>query len=315
MAGLVIFLFGRFERAIENEVDHVRQGETVNGISLLVPFVDVRAARAKVTWLGDEQREPMALRSPHLLYLGRGDKVAVFVECGHTTVIVPADAVAIHLLDRGTGNADEVQRREAASSTSLWTSKLTTRLTINRAWSPPERSEIPLDCPMATRSFPLSFPQALLHRTRSCSTETPANLTCPGLTEPSGAEDRQSSPKQQVCRFESCHGTWPAEVPPERRLVRQRRVRRAMPRRPRPHIARRLKLDQRAPGRPLAEGMRQHRAGNRARTRVPARLQLGRSTEPAGPVGSDLRTRRRTDRRRPKENNLLQDRGRSASAL
>lgn len=111
-AGLVIFVFGRFERAIENEVDHVRQGETVNGISLLVPFVDVRATRAEITWLGDERREHMALLSPHLLYLGRGDKVAFFVECGHTTVIVPADAVAIHLLDRGTGNADEVRQRE-----------------------------------------------------------------------------------------------------------------------------------------------------------------------------------------------------------
>jgi hypothetical protein len=77
-----------------------------------VPFVDVRATRAEVTWLGDEQREPMALRSSHLLYLGRGDKIAVFVECGHTTVIVPADAVAIHLLDRRTGNADEVRQRE-----------------------------------------------------------------------------------------------------------------------------------------------------------------------------------------------------------
>jgi hypothetical protein len=60
----------------------------------------------------------MTLRSPHLLYLGRGDEVAVFVACGHTTVVIPADAVAIDLLDRGPATPTKSDDASAASLTS-----------------------------------------------------------------------------------------------------------------------------------------------------------------------------------------------------
>ena len=88
---------------MEDEANRVSRGESVNGIGLIVPFNDVRAHRAKVTWIGDKQPAPTALAAAHLMYLGRGRDVAAFVSCGERTILVPADQVSIELL-----YADEV---------------------------------------------------------------------------------------------------------------------------------------------------------------------------------------------------------------
>jgi hypothetical protein len=69
---VLIFLYGfyRFERQVEGEAARVREGQNVNGLSFIVPFIDVRATRAWVTWLGDEDKRPVALGSPYLMYFG-----------------------------------------------------------------------------------------------------------------------------------------------------------------------------------------------------------------------------------------------------
>jgi hypothetical protein len=107
---LILSVFVLFEHQVEAEVERVREGENVNGISLLVPFIDVRSTRAKVTWLGDKEKQPVELKSLHLMYLGRGREVAVFLACGHTTVVVPADDVAIDLFGR---ESDTTEERES----------------------------------------------------------------------------------------------------------------------------------------------------------------------------------------------------------
>ncbi|WP_250037670.1 hypothetical protein [Paractinoplanes maris] len=100
---------------MEREADRVGRGETVNGIGLIVPFIDVRAYRAEVTWLGEAATMPSTLNSPHLTYLGRGRDTAVLVACGTTTVIVPADQVVISIKNRGHSRVDrEAQQQEFA---------------------------------------------------------------------------------------------------------------------------------------------------------------------------------------------------------
>jgi hypothetical protein len=105
VAGLVISTLGRFERAIENEVDRVRQGETVNGISLLMPFVDVRAIRTEVTWLGDKQRgaNDTSVPPPLIPRPGRRSHCLHGMRPHHGRN--PHRRGAIDLLDRGTGDA------------------------------------------------------------------------------------------------------------------------------------------------------------------------------------------------------------------
>ncbi len=92
-----IVLLGGFwflQGAVETEADRVRRGETVNGLSFVVPFIDLPVNRATVTWIGDSAPPP-GLDSPHLMYLGRGPDVAAFVSCGRDTIVVPADDVVI----------------------------------------------------------------------------------------------------------------------------------------------------------------------------------------------------------------------------
>jgi hypothetical protein len=110
---LVGFLF--LDRQVEGEAARVTQGVNVNGISFGVPFapyIDVHAIRAKATWLGDKEKQPVELGSPYLMYLGRSRDVVVLLACGHTTVLVPADNVAIDLLSDMT----EDQQREQFSN-------------------------------------------------------------------------------------------------------------------------------------------------------------------------------------------------------
>jgi hypothetical protein len=113
LASTVLILVGFYllERQVEDEAARAKRGENANGVSFIVPFIDARATRANVTWLGDKEKRPVELGSPYLMYLGRGRDVAVFLACGRTTVLVPADDVAIDLLGGGR-EGDRVQDRE-----------------------------------------------------------------------------------------------------------------------------------------------------------------------------------------------------------
>lgn len=98
---------------MEGEAERVSRGETVNGVGLFIPFIDVRAYRAEVAWLGEAGKTPARLKSPHLTYLGRGRDVAVLVACGSTTVVVPADQVVVNIMNQGHSSDDrKVQRQQ-----------------------------------------------------------------------------------------------------------------------------------------------------------------------------------------------------------
>jgi hypothetical protein len=97
---------------VEHEADRVRFGETVNGIGIVVPFIDVRAHRAQVTWIGDREDPPVALAAPHLMYLGRGRDVAALVSCGRKTILIPADQVAVKLLYEDEDVSRQDQRQQ-----------------------------------------------------------------------------------------------------------------------------------------------------------------------------------------------------------
>jgi hypothetical protein len=96
---------------VEDEAERVRRGETVSGVGLFISLVDVRASPAEVRWLGEASRQPPELDAPHLMYLGRGRDIAAFVVCGRTTILVPAEDVAIHILDQGHSDQDHAAQR------------------------------------------------------------------------------------------------------------------------------------------------------------------------------------------------------------
>jgi hypothetical protein len=62
-----------------------------------VLLIDINADAARVYWLDKDLPRPALFDDPWLLYLGRSDRVAVFLACG-TTVIVPADKVIPEVL-------------------------------------------------------------------------------------------------------------------------------------------------------------------------------------------------------------------------
>jgi hypothetical protein len=110
----VLFLIGFFviDRQVEDEAERIKRGKNSKGVSFVVPFIDVHATNARVTWLGDKAKRPAELGSPYyLIYLGRSRDVAVLLACGRTTVLVPADDVAIDLLN-AEGDANEASRRQ-----------------------------------------------------------------------------------------------------------------------------------------------------------------------------------------------------------
>jgi hypothetical protein len=114
---LVAILVGYWYLTVkmESEADRVSRGETVNGVGLFIPFIDVRAYRAEVTWLGEPARRPAAIDSPHLTYLGRGRDVVVLLACGRTTLVVPADQVIVNIQNQGHSDVDhEAQRLQFA---------------------------------------------------------------------------------------------------------------------------------------------------------------------------------------------------------
>jgi hypothetical protein len=49
------------------------------------------------------------------MYLGQGSDVAVFLSCGRTTVVVPADQVAVYIL-----HPDEADPEELSTACTLW---------------------------------------------------------------------------------------------------------------------------------------------------------------------------------------------------
>jgi hypothetical protein len=98
----IIFRFDSAESVTSEKADLVKSGQNVGPYGAL----DVRVSRVEVTWLGDETM-PTELQSPYLMYLGQGADVAVFLSCGRTTVVVPADQVAVDILD-----PDEAGRTE-----------------------------------------------------------------------------------------------------------------------------------------------------------------------------------------------------------
>jgi hypothetical protein len=88
------------ERQIEVEAAEAKRGRSGNGISLIVPFIDVRTTRANVTWLGEDTKRPNGLNAGYLTYLGRSKETVALLACGRTTLLIPADDVAVQLLVR-----------------------------------------------------------------------------------------------------------------------------------------------------------------------------------------------------------------------
>jgi hypothetical protein len=111
LAALVLIGYFVLRADVERKATRVKEGRNVGGIGRFVEFIDVRAAHAEVTWLGEPRDAPPQLRSPYLMYLGRGPDVAAFLACGRTTVVVPAEKVAINLLDRGV-DSDQLSERQ-----------------------------------------------------------------------------------------------------------------------------------------------------------------------------------------------------------
>ena len=129
LAFLVLILFGfrilLFQ--VEDEAESVKRGESVNGVGYFVTFIDVRVSRANVIWLGDKEKQSEKLRSPYMMYLGRGRDVAVLLACASAkgsvpsdvvatdlyTVMVPGDEVAIDLFDVEAEGVEQEPNKEA----------------------------------------------------------------------------------------------------------------------------------------------------------------------------------------------------------
>jgi hypothetical protein len=114
LASAILILVGFYllEEQVEEEAALAKQGVSVDGVGFIVPFIDARTTRAKVTWLGDKEKRPTELESPHLTYLGRGRDVTVLLACGRTTVLVPANNVAIDLFNTDRDMPEDQQRQQ-----------------------------------------------------------------------------------------------------------------------------------------------------------------------------------------------------------
>jgi hypothetical protein len=95
---------------VEDEATRVAHGQSVNGVGPVAPFVDVRANRADVVWLGDKDKRPKELDAPHLMYLGRGNDIVVLLACGKTTLTVPADDVMVLIRDQGDSKMSDAEQ-------------------------------------------------------------------------------------------------------------------------------------------------------------------------------------------------------------
>ena len=105
MAALAVLLLISYifaAKRVDAEADRVAQGHTSNGLGYVVPFIDVRANLAHVTWLGEKDAAPPGLvQAPYLTYLGSGEDATVLVACGERTYIVQNDDVLVTLLGQG----------------------------------------------------------------------------------------------------------------------------------------------------------------------------------------------------------------------
>lgn len=115
---LVLSGFLWVEDEVEKEAANTKRGESGNGISLLVPFIDVRTTRARVTWLEEDGVRPRGLDEPHLIYLGHGEEFAVFVACGRATIYLPIDKISIDLMLNEADLPDDQQRERFSAACS-----------------------------------------------------------------------------------------------------------------------------------------------------------------------------------------------------
>ncbi|MGW5238637.1 hypothetical protein ACWEOW_06875 [Monashia sp. NPDC004114] len=117
VALIVLLLIGYKFAAdhVSAEANRVAKGHSSTGLGLVVPFIDVRANRAEVTWVGDKDAAPKGLvNALFLTYLGNGEGSTVLLECGQKTYIVKSDDVVVTLLDQGRAYIEGDSRRDAA---------------------------------------------------------------------------------------------------------------------------------------------------------------------------------------------------------
>lgn len=125
LAFVIIVSFVVAKWRVDADIDAIRRGENVDGVRLAVPIIDVQANWAAITWLGDPDVRPTDLtlapgqnprQSPtYLTFLGKGRDVAVFLQCGETTVILPAKDVQVTILSTRSGelSADQMSQMTA----------------------------------------------------------------------------------------------------------------------------------------------------------------------------------------------------------
>jgi hypothetical protein len=105
---VVVYLVARGQ--VEDAAEQATRGRSVDGINAFGTLVDIRAYPAQVRWLGDAATRPAVTTRADVMFLGRGDDVAVFYTQACSTIVVPAATVEIELLDQGANPAvDDVQ--------------------------------------------------------------------------------------------------------------------------------------------------------------------------------------------------------------
>jgi len=96
---MFLSLYQRMHAGAEHRSDSARAGKPVGGMSLLgIPVVDMRAAPAKVDWVGTGDR-PAAFgdKSSVMVYLGRNDRMVALLTCDGTTLMPRPRDVLVRL--------------------------------------------------------------------------------------------------------------------------------------------------------------------------------------------------------------------------
>jgi hypothetical protein len=102
VSAVVLTAYVVLSELVEREAERVTAGHNVNGLGLLVPFIDVRANRANVMWLDPEKTPPTGLEdAEYVAYLGSGGDMTVLLACGETTYLVQSSDVAVTLAPPG----------------------------------------------------------------------------------------------------------------------------------------------------------------------------------------------------------------------
>ena len=92
---------------VEALAEDVTKGRSVAGIAWIVPLIDVRAHPARVTWLDATTSTDPPTPLGEVMYLGRGDMLAVFYTEACSSILLPADRLRIELLDQGPETSPE----------------------------------------------------------------------------------------------------------------------------------------------------------------------------------------------------------------